>query len=126
MLSDSEIEVCYQGVKSRLKQLYKSEPMVFMQSLPPSPGQLVKKHREFALTLFSKEDPPVSCPLNIAAMDNIKARVNMRTGKKLADRGGFDCFYYFSAVSTAISAQWILSLSISLSLSLSRSLSLYI
>jgi len=95
MLSDDEVDACYQGAKNRLKQLYKSEPMVFVQNLPPSPGTLVREHREFALTLFSKEDPPVSCPLNMALVEGIKARVNLRAGKKVGHRGGFDCFYLF-------------------------------
>ena len=95
MLADGDIDGCFRGVKSRLKQLYKSEPPVFIQKLPASPGQFVAEHRDFALTLFSREDPPVSCPLSAAAMEGVKSRVNMRGGKNkgsavgLAPAGGF-------------------------------------
>ena len=78
MMTEAEVDVCYQGVKTRLKQLYKSEPVRFMQTLPTTPAQLVRDDRKFALTLFSREEPPVDCPLNNLAMDQVRAKVCMR------------------------------------------------
>ena len=71
-LPDATIQGFYEGVKTRLKQLYKAEPMVFMVRLPATPAALVKEHRDFALSLYSREDPPVSCPLNAQAMQFVQ------------------------------------------------------
>ena len=79
-LTDADIDFCYQGVKARLKQLYKSEPARFLQTLPATPGQLVRDDRAFALTLFSREEPPVACPLNMMAVECLRSRVCMRGG----------------------------------------------
>ena len=62
LLSDSEIDNAFQSVKIRLKQLYKNEPVKFIQTLPATPGELVRTEHAFALTIFSREEPPADCP----------------------------------------------------------------
>jgi hypothetical protein len=77
-LSDREIESAFQSAKTRIKQLYKNEPVKFIQTLPATPSELVRQERAFALTLFSREQPPVECPLSTIVMDQLRARVSMR------------------------------------------------
>jgi hypothetical protein len=80
MLSDEAIDVSYQGIKVRLKQLYKAEPETFLQQLPASPAQLAREHLQLALKIFSREDPPIPCPLNTMLMDRVRQRIQMRPG----------------------------------------------
>jgi hypothetical protein len=80
MLSDDAIDVCYQGVKTRLKQLYRAEPETFLQQLPATPAQLAREHLPLALKIFSREDPPIPCPLNTMLMDRVRQRIQMRPG----------------------------------------------
>lgn len=80
MLSYDEIIACYQGVKVRLKQLYKAEPSRFIHIWPSSPAELVRMDRALALTLFSRAEPPVACPLNRIALERLRARISMRGG----------------------------------------------
>ena len=88
MLSDAAIDNAYQSTKKRMKDLYKSEPALFMQSLPATPADLVRQHRDFALTLFDREHPPVVCPLNMLAMRTVESRVSMRGGGKRSFAAG--------------------------------------
>ena len=78
LLSDSEIDNAFQSVKIRLKQLYKNEPVKFIQTLPATPGELVRTEHAFALTIFSREEPPADCPLCNTTMDHVRARISMR------------------------------------------------
>ena len=78
MVDSGTIDSVYSAVKARLKQLYTREPPVFMAMLPPTPADLVRQHRDFALSVFSSENPPVPCPLNILAVDQVRSRINMR------------------------------------------------
>ena len=78
-LHDNEIENAFQSAKSLIKQLYNKEPDMFMQTLPASPAELIRQERALALTIFSREEPPVQCPLSTIVMDNVRARVSMRT-----------------------------------------------
>ena len=80
MLSDDDIDACYQGIKTRLKQLYRVEPETFLQQLPATPAQLAREHLPLALKIFSREDPPIPCPLNTMLMDRVRERVHMRSG----------------------------------------------
>ena len=80
MLSDDDIDACYQGIKTRLKQLYRVEPETWLQQLPATPAQLAREHLPLALKIFSREDPPIPCPLNTMLMDRVRQRVQMRPG----------------------------------------------
>ena len=80
MLRSTDIECAYNGIKLRLKQLYKTEPAHFLQRLPATPAELVRLNRDFALSLFSREEPPVPCPLHPLALQQVQSRVVMRGG----------------------------------------------
>ena len=92
LLSDGDIDAAYNACKTRLKQLHnpKSEPQVFWKTLPATPVQLLRQDRNFALSIFSHDAPPVPCPLNSLAMQHVRARICMRggSGNKLALTGG--------------------------------------
>ena len=81
VMDDQMIQASYEGVKARVKQLYRKEPVVYIQALPATPAEFVRQYRDFALTVFSREEPPVSCPLNMMMVEAIRSRINMRGGK---------------------------------------------
>ena len=73
------IDGIYEFIKSRIKQLYKKEePGQFIQVLPSTPGELLSKYRDAARALYSRDTPPVRCPLNQSAMAMVRSRVSMR------------------------------------------------
>ena len=43
-----------------------------------SPGELLRQYRDVATALYSRDKPPVMCPLNQAAMATVRSRVSMR------------------------------------------------
>ena len=81
VMDDQMIQASYEGIKLRVKQLYRKEPVVYIQALPATPAEFVRQYRDFALTVFSREEPPVSCPLNMVMVEAIRSRINMRGGK---------------------------------------------
>ena len=81
LMQDQQIQAVYEGIKTRMKQLYRKEPVVFIQVLPATPAELVRQYRDFALTLFSREQPPVSCPLNSVMVEAVRSRISMRGSK---------------------------------------------
>ena len=80
-MQDQQIQAVYEGIKTRMKQLYRKEPVVFIQVLPATPAELVRQYRDFALTFFSREQPPVSCPLNSVMVEAVRSRISMRGSK---------------------------------------------
>jgi len=68
----------------RIKQLAvkKNAPPVYIELLPPSPRDLLRDYPEIASRLFNAQQLPVTSPLNQTAIDAIRARINMRGGKK--------------------------------------------
>ena len=78
-LSQPVIDMTYQWVRARMKSLYKkAEPKEFIQVLPPNAGALLRLHPDVANAIYSKQQPPISCPLNQAAMAHVRSRVSMR------------------------------------------------
>lgn len=63
-------------VKARGKQIAR-EPAVYMVTLPPTPARLVEVNRPLALSLYSAQ-PPVTCPLPIAWVQLLEARIPLR------------------------------------------------
>jgi len=72
----------YESVKKRLKQLYNKEPLVYLVKLPPSPADLVRLNREFALSIYNPQDPPMACPLPLVALRQMKSQINLKGGCK--------------------------------------------
>ncbi len=78
LLCVCECSCSIRHAKARLKQLYKGEPLEYIQLLPAAPVEYLQQYRPMALQMFSREHPPVACPLNDAAVDMIRSKINMR------------------------------------------------
>ena len=66
--------------QARLKDLYKTEPGVYITRLPASPVEYLQDYRAMALKVFSREHPPVRFPLNQELVDAFKTKIKMRGG----------------------------------------------
>ena len=65
--------------QARVKQL-KNESMEYILLLPATPVLLLQQHPAIALNVFSVANPPVSFPLNLAACNLVRSRMQMRGG----------------------------------------------
>ena len=86
VIGDSEIDRIYHCTKVRIKQLYKSEPAIYLVQLPPTPAAFLSQCPDLAKKLYSVENLPISCPLNPMSLSAVEARISMR-GKQ-QKRGG--------------------------------------
>ena len=91
-LGDKEIQFYFAEVKKRVKQLYTKEPEVFFAVLPPTPVALLRQAPKVAQTLFSREKPPVTCPLTGCMVNAMLTKIKLRggdVGDISADIGGW-------------------------------------
>jgi hypothetical protein len=66
-----------------MKQLYTKEPVDYILVLPASPTQLLQDWPKTATHVFSRDSPPVSCPLKPEVVSAIRRKINMRdTGSR--------------------------------------------
>ena len=77
-VSEAKAEQVFKAVGKRLKQLYKAEPLEYIERLPASPADLLRLHPLTAKRLFSRENLPCACPLASAAVSSIEAKVHCR------------------------------------------------
>ena len=61
-----------------MKHLYKKEPVDYIGMLPASPTQLLQDWPATAVQIFSRDHPPVTCPLKPEAVSVIRSKINMR------------------------------------------------
>ena len=77
---------CTQALlKAMNKPMDVPEPYLIL--LPSSPTGLLASAPATALKPFSRQCPPVSCPLSRAAIDHCMARINMRGGITSGNKG---------------------------------------
>jgi hypothetical protein len=63
----------------RIKQLITSDMSpLYIEKLPPTPRDLLRQFPDLAVRLFSAEDPPVSCPLDLTALQAVRSKIKMR------------------------------------------------
>ena len=87
-VSSEVIQSTFETAKRRLKKLYKGEPTVFIEQLPATPAELLRQTPELALSFFSRDEPPVSCPLQKMSLDQLQSRVVLRGCKQLTLAAG--------------------------------------
>ena len=71
-------------VKKRLKGLYTSEPGEYIVKLPASPALLLSQY-PISARVFSRENLPVSCPLNPVWVQSVVAKLNCRDRQCASD-----------------------------------------
>ena len=87
ILPQAQMQGVFENGKTRLKQLYRSEPAVFLARLPPTPAQLLRECPIMALNLYAGGRLPVTCRLNQDLVNSVMSRIQMRGGKKLSMPG---------------------------------------
>ena len=81
MVPQSAIDDIYQQVKTRIKQVYKREPLEFITSLPQTPAALLRQYPTTAKAVYNVGNLPVVCPLNQRILHSVQGNVKQRGGK---------------------------------------------
>ena len=74
--------------QARIKQLKRGAPTEYPNVLPASPAQLLREYPALCLSVFSRESPPVSCPLNKTAMSFVRSKISCRGNKESNNLAG--------------------------------------
>ena len=81
LATQEQLQSRFSQVKSRMKQLHKAEPPLFVQVLPATPAGFVKSFRAMAIKAWEGRQPPITCPLSDVHIQTLLSRIKMRNYK---------------------------------------------
>ena len=77
-ITDADAAGAFKRVGTRIKQLYKAEPLHYVVQLQSSPADFLRQYPKIARAVYSRDALPCVCPLDPRAVANVESMIACR------------------------------------------------